>query len=380
MSATTSRPPAAPPPAEPDGPPPGTVAPVTPRGPAERRTPAPAEVEPARHVTGSAPPARSAVARPAPAPPRPSHGPDDPASSGEATQPAVPSRPAGRAADIAVAHTRGALADALEGLRRQGTVALVPTMGALHTGHRSLLQAARRHAHAVVVSIFVNPLQFGPAEDLHRYPRTLEADLAVCDAEGVALVFAPEPEVMYGAGAAVSVHPGPLGDELEGAARPGHFAGVLTVVAKLFGLVRPDVAVFGEKDYQQLTLVRQMVADLDLGVRVVGVPTVREPDGLALSSRNSYLSTVERSRAAVLSVALRAGVAAAAGGAAAALAAARAVLDAASGVEVDYLTLRAPDLGPAPSAGPARLLVAAYVGDTRLIDNAAAVLGPVPAP
>jgi len=291
-----------------------------------------------------------------------------------------PSRPAGRAARTAVAHSRGALADALEGLRRQGTVALVPTMGALHTGHRSLLQAARRHAHAVVVSIFVNPLQFGPAEDLHRYPRTLEADLAVCDAEGVALVFAPEPEVMYGAGAQVRVDPGPLGDELEGAVRPGHFVGVLTVVAKLLGLVRPDVAVFGEKDYQQLTLIRQMVADLDLGVRVVGVPTVREPDGLALSSRNSYLSTVERSRAAVLSAALRAGAAAAAGGAAAALAATRAVLDAASGVEVDYLVLRAPDLGPAPPAGPARLLVAARVGDTRLIDNAATVLGPVLAP
>jgi len=291
-----------------------------------------------------------------------------------------PSRPAGRTAGAAVAHTRGALADALQSLRRQGTVALVPTMGALHAGHRSLLQAARRHARTVVVSIFVNPLQFGPAEDLHRYPRTLEADLAVCDAEGVALVFAPEPEVMYGAGAAVSVHPGPLGGELEGAVRPGHFAGVLTVVAKLFGLVRPDVAVFGEKDYQQLTLVRRMVADLDLGVRVVGAPTVREPDGLALSSRNSYLSTVERSTAAALSAALRAGVAAAAGGAAAALAAAAAVLDAASGVEVDYLALRAPDLGPAPSAGPARLLVAAHVGDTRLIDNAAAVLGPVLAP
>jgi pantoate--beta-alanine ligase len=281
-------------------------------------------------------------------------------------------------AGAGVARTRGALADALENLRRQGTVALVPTMGALHAGHRSLLQAARRQAHTVVVSIFVNPLQFGPAEDLHRYPRTWEADLAMCEAEGVALVFAPEPEVMYGAGAAVTVHPGPLGDELEGAVRPGHFAGVLTVVAKLFGLVRPDVAVFGEKDYQQLTLVRRMVADLDLGVRVAGVPTVREPDGLALSSRNSYLSTAERPRAAVLSAALRAGAAAAAGGATAALAAARAVLDTAEGVEVDYLALRAPDLGPAPPAGPARLLVAARVGGTRLIDNAAAVLGPVP--
>jgi pantoate--beta-alanine ligase len=276
-----------------------------------------------------------------------------------------------------VVRTRADLAAALAELRRRGSVALVPTMGALHAGHRSLLRSAPGLADAVVVSIFVNPLQFGPAEDLDRYPRTFDADLAMCRAEGVGLVFAPTPEVMYEGGSQVTVHPGPLGEELEGGVRPGHFRGVLTVVAKLFGLLRPDVAVFGEKDYQQLTLIRRMVADLDLGVRVVGVPIVREPDGLALSSRNVYLSTVERSRAVALSAALRAGAAAAVEGPGAVLQAATAVLADFEGVEVDYLTLRAPDLGPAPLAGEARLLVAARVGGTRLIDNAAAVLGPV---
>jgi pantoate--beta-alanine ligase len=245
----------------------------------------------------------------------------------------------------------------------------VPTMGALHAGHRALLRYARGLGGAVVASIFVNPLQFGPTEDLDRYPKTFDADLQACAEEGVSLVFAPTAAVMYRAGTQVTVHPGPIGDELEGASRPGHFGGVLTVVAKLFGLVRPDVAVFGEKDYQQLTLIRRMVSDLDLGVRVVGVPTVREPDGLALSSRNSYLSTVERSAAARLSAALRAGVAAAGSGPAAVLAVGRAVLAAEPGIELDYLALRAPDLGPPPPAGSARLLVAARVGTTRLIDN-----------
>jgi pantoate--beta-alanine ligase len=256
-------------------------------------------------------------------------------------------------------------------------VALVPTMGALHAGHRSLLRTARRLADTLVVSVFVNPLQFGPAEDLDRYPRTFAADLAVCREEGVGLVFAPSAEEMYGGGAQVTVDPGPLGAELEGAIRPSHFAGVLTVVAKLFGLVRPDVAVFGEKDYQQLTLIRRMVTDLDLGVCVVGGPTVREPDGLALSSRNAYLSTVERQQAAALSAALRAGRAAAPGGRSAVLDAARVVLGGADGVTVDYLAVRAPDLGLTPSTGEARLLVAARVGSTRLIDNMPVVLGTV---
>jgi pantoate--beta-alanine ligase len=275
-----------------------------------------------------------------------------------------------------VVRSRTDLAAALAELRRRGSVALVPTMGAMHAGHRFLLRSARGLADAVVVSIFVNPLQFGPAEDLDRYPRTLDADLAMCQAEGVALVFAPTPEVMYGRGVQVTVHPGPLGDELEGAVRPGHFGGVLTIVAKLFGLVRPDVAVFGEKDYQQLVVIRRMVTDLDIGVRVLGAPTVREPDGLALSSRNAYLSTVERGRAVALSAALRAGAAVAADGPDAVLRAAAAVLAGYEGVGVDYLVLRAPDLGPVPPAGDARLLVAARIGSTRLIDNAAVALGP----
>jgi pantoate--beta-alanine ligase len=274
-----------------------------------------------------------------------------------------------------VVRDRAALAAEVAALRAAGrTVALVPTMGALHDGHRALLAAARGLADTVVVSIFVNPLQFGPSEDLDRYPRTFEADLRACAEEGAALVFAPTADVMYGAGAQVTVQPGPLGDQLEGASRPGHFAGVLTVVAKLFGLVRPDVAVFGEKDYQQLTLIRRMVADLDLGVRVVGAQTVREPDGLARSSRNRYLSATERQAAGALSAALRA-AAAAGSSPAAALAAGHAVLAAEPGVQLDYLELRAPDLGPAPATGPARMLVAARVGSTRLIDNYPIELG-----
>jgi len=276
-----------------------------------------------------------------------------------------------------VARTRAELAAALGVVRRNGrTVALVPTMGALHEGHRSLLREAGRRADAVVVSVFVNPLQFGPAEDLDRYPRTFAEDVVMCAEERVALVFAPSSGEMYGAGRPhVTIHPGPLGDVLEGASRPGHFAGVLTVVAKLFGLQRPDVAVFGEKDYQQLTLIRRMVTDLDLGVHVVGTSTVREPDGLALSSRNRYLSTVERTKAAALSRALRAAGEAGADGPDAAESAGRAVLARQTGVHVDYLAVRGVDLGPAPSTGDARVLVAARVGPTRLIDNASLLLG-----
>ncbi len=282
----------------------------------------------------------------------------------------APAAPAGGPAAPAVASDRAELAGELARLRAAGrTVVLVPTMGALHEGHRALLREAHRHGDAVVVSIFVNPLQFGPAEDLDRYPRTFAADLRACAEEGASLVFAPSSGVMYGAGAQVTVHPGPIGEELEGASRPGHFSGVLTVVAKLFGLIRPDVAVFGEKDYQQLTLIRRMVSDLDLGVRVVGAPTVREPDGLARSSRNRYLSTAERAVAARLSAALRAGAAAGVDGPAAVLAAGNSVLAAEPGIGLDYLALRAPDLGPVPVSGPARLLVAARVGSTRLIDN-----------
>ena len=259
---------------------------------------------------------------------------------------------------------------ALRGAGRR--VALVPTMGALHEGHRELIRHARRMPGAGVtaVSIFVNPLQFGPTEDLARYPRRFEDDLRMCREEGVELVFAPGVDDMYPAGSATTtVDPGPLGAELEGAVRPGHFAGVLTVVAKLFHVVAPDVAFFGEKDYQQLVLVKRMVADLDFPLAVVGVPTVREPDGLALSSRNAYLSAEQRPVAAALQRALAAGAGVSARGPEAVLAAARAVLDAEPGVSVDYLALRDPDLGPDPTAGRARLLVAARVGSTRLIDN-----------
>lgn len=252
-----------------------------------------------------------------------------------------------------------------------GPVGLVPTMGALHAGHLSLVEAAVQASASTVVTVFVNPMQFGPAEDLTRYPRTLDADVAACTAAGADLVWAPALEDVYPGGASqVRIEPGPLGEDLEGAARPGHFAGVLTVVAKFFGLVRPAVAFFGEKDYQQLTVIGQMVADLELFVDVTGVPTVREDDGLALSSRNVYLSADERQQAVALSRALFAGQDAARGGAAV-LPAAQAVLASAPGVAVDYVELRGADLGPAPQHGPARLLVAARVGSTRLIDNVA---------
>jgi pantoate--beta-alanine ligase len=274
-----------------------------------------------------------------------------------------------------------AVAESVTELRKHradlpGPVALVPTMGALHEGHRSLVRAARGRAASVVVSVFVNPTQFGPGEDFDRYPRTWDADLAALAEEGADVVFHPPVDEVYPPGAVgVTVHPGPLGNVLEGAVRPGHFAGVLTVVAKLFGLVRPDVAVFGEKDYQQLTLVRAMARELALGVEVVGVPTVREPDGLALSSRNRYLDPQQRTAAAALSRALRAGAAAGPRGADAVLAAARAELAAEPSLRPDYLELTDPDLGPSPATGPARLLVAARAGATRLLDNVPVPLG-----
>ncbi len=267
-----------------------------------------------------------------------------------------------------VATTRDELAKARQEL--SGRVAVVPTMGALHAGHVSLLRAAGDGADHVIMTLFVNPLQFGPNEDLATYPRTWAADLAIAEAEGVDVVVAPTEAEMYPNGApAVRVNPGPLGEILEGASRPGFFHGVLTVVLKLLQLTRPDLAFFGEKDYQQLTLVRQMVRDLDVPARIVGVPTVREPDGLALSSRNRYLDPAERQAALTLSAALRAGAEAAANGRDAE-AAARAAFDS-STAKLDYLVLTDPDLGPAPAEGPARMLVAAWVGSTRLIDNVA---------
>ncbi|MET9710137.1 pantoate--beta-alanine ligase [Nocardiopsis alba] len=277
-----------------------------------------------------------------------------------------------------VARTPSELRRALDG---RGRTALVPTMGALHGGHRTLMRLAREKADTVVVSVFVNPLQFGPGEDLDRYPRDLPADLAVCGEEGVDVVFAPEVETMYPTEQMVTVDAGPMGERLEGASRPGHFTGVLTVVTKLFQLVRPDLAVFGEKDAQQIALVRRMVVDLNLPVEIVGAPTLRDPDGLASSSRNVYLDDAERASALSLSRALRAGADAADAGADAVRAAARAVLDEASRatppVEPDYLALVDPATfaeAPADHKGAAVLAVAARVGATRLIDNVSVTL------
>ncbi|MFC9552900.1 pantoate--beta-alanine ligase [Rhodococcus sp. NPDC056960] len=262
---------------------------------------------------------------------------------------------------------------ALRGVGRQ--VALVPTMGALHTGHLELVRQAKLTGAVVIVSIFVNPLQFGAGEDLDAYPRTVDADLELLREAGVELAFVPTAATMYPAGPRTTILPGPLGAELEGASRPTHFAGMLTVVAKLLQIAAPHAAYFGEKDYQQLTLIRQMVTDLNFDVRIIGVPTVREHDGLALSSRNRYLDEAQRNAATTLSAALIAGAHAAAGGAEAILATAREVLASTPEVDVDYLEVRGVDLGPAPERGDGRLLVAARVGTTRLIDNVGVAVG-----
>jgi pantoate--beta-alanine ligase len=244
-----------------------------------------------------------------------------------------------------------------------GHVAVVMTMGALHEGHARLVQEARTRGEAVIVTVFLNPLQFAPGEDLDRYPQTFDADLELCRREGVDLLFAPTPDVVYPDGQpTVRVHAGDLGDRLEGEHRPGHFDGVLTVV---------------EKDAQQLALIRRMVHDLDFPVEVVGVETVREDGGLALSSRNAYLTDGDRVVALALSRALRAGQLAAADGVAAVLAAADAVLRAEPGLGVDYLALVDDEtwLPPDQGTGHARLVVAARVGTTRLIDNVSVDLG-----
>jgi pantoate--beta-alanine ligase len=308
-----------------------------------------------------------------------------------------------------VATTRAELFAAREKL--SAPLVLVPTLGALHDGHRALLRRARELAGpggTVAVSIFVNPLQFGPSEDLDKYPRTLDQDLAACEQEQVDLVFAPSVREMYPRQQFVMVDPGPAGEILEGEFRPGFFHGVLTVVLKLFSLVRPDIAVFGQKDAQQLALVRAMSADFALGIEIEAVPTVRAADGLALSSRNAYLSPVERALAPVLHRALAAGAAVAPAGPAAVIAAAQEVLDAAvldgavldgavldgavldgtvpdgtvqsdaagASPRVDYLALveaRSYRLVPKDSdldfRGEAVLAIAARVGATRLIDN-----------
>ena len=268
-------------------------------------------------------------------------------------------------ARLEVARTLPELARTLAG---RDDIGLVPTMGALHDGHRALLEAARRTSRTVVMSLFVNPTQFAPGEDLDRYPRDEDGDLAIAADAGADIVFAPGVDVVYPPGFAAAVDPGPLGDELEGAVRPGHLRGVSTVVTRLLGLVRPRRAFFGEKDYQQLTVVRSVVRDLALGVEIVGVPTVRAADGLALSSRNVYLSEAERSDATTLYAGLRAAAASYDAGARDAgrlVAAARAPMR----IEPEYLELRRHDLAAYEPHAPAVLLVAARVGTTRLIDN-----------
>ena len=275
-------------------------------------------------------------------------------------------------------HTRAELRGALA--NRPGEVGVVMTMGALHDGHRELIRVARRRCAVIVVTVFLNPLQFAPGEDLTRYPKTLASDVELCAAEDVDLVFAPSVAEVYPLGdqPQVRIQAGPLGDVLEGASRPGHFDGVLTVVAKLLHLTSPDVAYFGQKDAQQLLLIRRMAQDLDFPVEVVAVPTVRDPDGLALSSRNTYLTDEDREAALTLSRALHAGAAATGGGPDGVRAAAAAVLAEQPGIGVDYLALVDPhDLREVTEGftGEALLAVAAKVGTTRLIDNVLVVLG-----
>lgn len=277
-----------------------------------------------------------------------------------------------------VARTRDELRTARVALT--GQTAVVMTMGALHEGHATLIREARREAEHVVVTIFLNPLQFGPKEDLSKYPRTFDDDMQICRAEGVDVVFAPTPDVIYPDGdPGVRISAGPLGDVLEGQARPGHFDGMLTVVAKLMHLTRGDAFYYGQKDAQQLLLIRRMVRDLDFPARIVSVPTVREADGLAMSSRNTYLTDSDREVALCLSRALTAGAEAAAEGPSAVRRAARAVLVQEPLALVDYLVLVHPTtLKDVPEwyRGEALLAVAGKVGTTRLIDNTPLLIGP----
>jgi pantoate--beta-alanine ligase len=262
------------------------------------------------------------------------------------------------------------------GERRQAgkRIGLVPTMGALHEGHLVLVDEARRRADVVVMSIFVNPLQFGPKEDFGRYPRDIDRDRELAKARGVDAVFRPSVEAMYPPGAETRVMPGPAGERWEGEMRPGHFAGVLTVVAKLFNLVAPDVAVFGQKDVQQAVLIRRLVRDLDWPIELAIVPTVREPDGLALSSRNAYLDTKQREDALTLSVALKAAGQAWEQGERSARRLETLISDEFAmhpAVAVDYIAIVDPDrLEPKESADPGTIVaVAARFGTTRLLDN-----------
>lgn len=275
---------------------------------------------------------------------------------------------------IRTVHTVAALRAQIQQWRAAGDkIALVPTMGALHAGHVALMNAARERAERAIVTIFVNPTQFAPTEDLSRYPRTLEADLAKAQAAGVDMAFVPDVGEMYPEGFCTTISLAGPALDLETAFRPTHFAGVATVVAKLLLQALPDVALFGEKDYQQLQVVTRLARDLDLPVQIVGVPTVREPDGLAMSSRNVYLSTADRATAAVLHRALSQAAERIAreGKVEAAVEEARAVVCAA-GFQLDYLEARhAETLAPINGAddGPIRVLVAARIRATRLIDN-----------
>jgi pantoate--beta-alanine ligase len=276
--------------------------------------------------------------------------------------------------EMAVARTVAALRERVAGWRAQGeSVGLVPTMGAIHAGHLALVAAAREACRRVVASLFVNPKQFGPAEDFAAYPRDEAGDAAAFARAGVALVFAPSVAEMYPAGFATSVRVGGVADVLEGARRPGHFDGVATVVAKLLLQALPDAAFFGEKDYQQLLVIRRLVEDLGLAVRIEAVPTVRGPDGLALSSRNRYLDRRQKAAASQLNRVL-AGAAAELrmpGGAIEAIERAARDRLTATGMKVDYVAVRrAADLGEAKFGDrPLRVLAAVWCGDTRLIDN-----------
>jgi len=273
------------------------------------------------------------------------------------------------------AEMRGAVAEA----RREGKrVGLVPTMGALHEGHLSLVRAACARTDIVVASVFVNPTQFGPGEDFEAYPRRIDVDLSLLEAEGVELVFVPSVETMYGNDAQVTVEPGPLATRWEGAVRPGHFSGVATVVTKLLNTVRPDLAFFGEKDYQQLKIVQRLAMDLDFGTGIVGCPIVREADGLALSSRNVYLTTEQRVLARAVPEALEAAATSLAWGERDASALERAMREAVAaragdGVVIDYAAVVDPGtLEPLSRIeGQARALIAVSLGNIRLIDNCA---------
>lgn len=269
-----------------------------------------------------------------------------------------------------VVTTREELRSALKDL--PGRLGLVMTMGALHEGHLSLIREAKKHADSVMVTVFVNPTQFAPGEDFDTYPRDLDADVKAVESVGADLIFAPSPEEVYPNGdASVTIDPGPTAKVLEGETRPTHFAGVCLVVHKMFNITGADVAVFGQKDAQQLAIVRQMVRDLDMPIEIIGAPIVRAEDGLALSSRNAYLSEEERNRALSLSRALKAGKEVAASGASAAeiKQEASSVLTN-NDVEIDYVEFVDPVSFESIESGEGVLAIAAYVGKTRLIDNA----------